>query len=268
MMRTLTIRWAGLMVGAWLTVPLAAKEMTPNEEGVYGYTDTPKLPWAPYRVHDNSRPKPPHVEAKPTLTPAPADATVLFDGTDMKAWEGGDGWAVKDGSMIAGKKAMRSKEAFGNCQIHLEFMVPTQEAKKFSDRGNNGIGLMGKYEVQIFDSHPMHEKKLYADGQCAAIYAQTPPLMNACRKPGEWQSYDIVFIAPVFEGDKLVSPATVTVHHNGVLVHHAQTIHGPTKWRGIAPYKAHPSKLPLVLMSHGSPVQFRNIWIRNLNKAP
>ncbi len=257
-----------LLFGSAMTSTIQAAEMTPNEDGVYGYTDTPKLPWAPYRVHDASRPKPPHVEAKPTLTPAPADAIVLFDGKQMDAWEGGDGWVVKDGAMVAGKKAMRSKQSFGDCQIHLEFMVPTAPAKKFSDRGNNGIGLMGKYEVQIFDSHPMHEKKLYADGQCAAIYAQTPPLMNACRKPGEWQSYDIVFMAPVFNGEKLVSPATVTVHHNGVLVHHAQTIHGPTKWRGIAPYKAHPPKLPLVLMSHGSPVQFRNIWIRDLKKIP
>lgn len=107
---------------------------------------------------------------------------------------------------------------------------------------------------------------LSARAPSAAIYGETPPLVNACRKPGEWQSFDIVFIAPVFEGEKLVSPARVTVHHNGVLVHHHEEIRGPVRWRGIAPYAPHPAKLPLVLMSHGSQVKFRNVWVRDLSK--
>ena len=260
----------GLILGVLLALPKlqAAPEMVVNDDGVHGYEDTPMLPWIDYRTHDNRRPRPPHVEAMPSTTPAPADAAVLFDGSGMDAWQPADGWEVTDGSLVAGGRAMRSKQAFGDCQIHLEFMVPDVEPKSFSDRGNNGVGLMGLYEIQIFDSHPMHEKKLYADGQCAAIYGETPPRVNACRRPGEWQSFDIVFIAPVFEGGKLVSPAHVTVHHNGVLVHHHEEIRGPVKWRGIAPYKAHPPELPLVLMSHGSKVRFRNVWVRDLDPEP
>ncbi|MCH7224958.1 DUF1080 domain-containing protein [Haloferula sp. A504] len=258
------------VVGTFLVhgAPAGAAEMVANEDGVYGYEDTPMLPWINYRVHDNRRPKPRHVEAKPSTTPAPADAVVLFGGTGMDQWQVAEGWQVADGALVAGKRAMRTRQSFGDCQIHLEFMVPDVESPNFSDRGNNGVGLMGLYEIQIFDSHPMHEKKLYADGQCAAIYGETPPLVNACRRPGEWQSFDIVFIAPVFEGDKLVSPAYVTVHHNGVLVHHHEPIRGPVRWRGIAPYKPHPPKLPLVLMSHGSEVRFRNIWVRDLDPQP
>lgn len=258
----------GVILGASLASPKlqAAPEMVVNEDGVHGYEDTPMLPWIDYRIHDNRRPRPPHVVAMPSTTPAPADAVVLFDGSGMDAWDEGEGWVVADGAMVAGKQPLRTKQAFGDCQIHVEFMVPDVESPNFSDRGNNGIGLMGRYEIQIFDSHPMHEKKVYADGQCAAIYGETPPMVNACRKPGEWQSYDIVFIAPVFEGDKLVSPARVTVHHNGVLVHHNEEIRGPVRWRGIAPYSPHPAKLPLVLMSHGSKVKFRNLWVRDLSK--
>lgn len=251
-----------------LPLSLAAVEMVPNDQGVYGYDDTPKLPWSAYRLHDNARPKPPHVLALPTTTPAPADAVVLFDGKDMSQWHEALGWKLENGTMMAGRQAMRTKQAFGNCQIHLEFMVPDEEPEKFSDRGNNGVGLMGLYEIQIFDSHPMHAKQLYADGQCAAIYGETPPLVNACRKPGEWQSFDIVFMAPVFKEGELVSPARVTVHHNGVLVHHNEPFRGPTKWRGFASYKPHPAKLPLHLMSHGSPVRFRNVWIRELEHVP
>jgi len=185
----------------------------------------------------------------------------------MSPWLDAKGWVVEDGIMVAGQQALRSKQAFGDCQIHLEFMVPDGETGDFSNRGNNGVGLMGLYEIQIFDSHPMHSKKLYADGQCAAIYGETPPLVNACRKPGEWQSFDITFIAPVFDGKKLVSPAYVTVHHNGVLVHHHEPFRGPTRWRAIAPYEPHPAKLPLMLMSHGSKVRFRNIWVRELGQG-
>lgn len=266
------IHWhPGTLVSALLFASAAAgtsaPEMTANEHGVYGYADTPKLPWTSYRLHDNQRPQPPHVEAWPNTTPAPEDALVLFDGRDLSQWQAAKGWVVEEGTMVAGRQAMRTVQSFGDCQIHLEFMVPDLEAENFSNRGNNGVGLMGLYEIQIFDSHPMHEKKLYPDGQCAAIYGETPPLVNACRKPGEWQSFDIVFTAPVFEEGKLVTPAHVTVHHNGVLVHHHEPFRGPTAWRAIAPYQPHAAKLPLYLMSHGSPVRFRNVWIRELSQA-
>ena len=121
---------------------------------------------------------------------------------------------------------------------------------------------MGRYEVQIFDSHPSHKLQVYPDGQCAAIYGETPPLVNACRKPSQWQSFDIIFTAPVFTDGKLSKPASVTMLHNGVLVHFNTVIHGPVQWRSIAQYKPHADKLPLKLQGHGSPVRFRNIWIR------
>ena len=240
-------------------------EMIANADGVYGYEDTPFLPWIDYRVHDNSRPKPPHVESLPTTTPPPSDAIVLFDGSDMAQWKTKKAWRVDDGLLISGEGEMFSKPAFGNCQVHLEFRVPNEEPDKFSNRGNNGVGLMGLYEIQIFDSHPSHKDKLYADGQCAAIYSETPPLYNACRKAGEWQSFDITFTAPVFSGKKLVSPAFVTVYHNGVLVHNHEPIRGTTAWRVIAPYKPHAAKLPISLMGHGSAVAFRNIWVRPMD---
>lgn len=246
-------------------VQLPAAEMIVNEDGVHGYDDTPYLPWIDYRVHDNSRPRPPHVVSRPTTTRPPADAVVLFDGRDMRSWQPKEDWRVEDGQLVAGTGEMFTRMAFGDCQIHLEFMVPDVEPDEFGNRGNNGVGLMGLYEIQIFDSHPSHKDKLYADGQCAAIYSETPPLFNVCRKAGEWQSFDITFNAPVFEGKKLVSPAYVTVYHNGVLVHHHEPIRGPTAWRAIAPYKPHPAKLPLSLMGHGSEVKFRNIWVRSLD---
>ena len=204
------------------TILSSAAELIRNEKGVLGYDDTPFLGWIDYRVHDNARPRPPHVDAMPTLTPAPGDALVLFDGTDIQAWNDGESWTIEDGILITGKGGLTTKQAFGDCQIHLEFRVPTEEPDKFTNRGNNGVGIMGLYEIQIFDSHPMHEDKLYSDGQCASIYAQTPPLVNACRKPGEWQSFDITFTAPVFEGKRLIEPAYVTVLHNGVLGHPAE----------------------------------------------
>ena len=243
---------------------LTGAEMVVNEKGVHGYDDTPYLNWIDYRVHDNARPRPPHVEALPTTTSPPSDANVLFDGSSMNQWHSSDTWELKEGLLVAYKGGLTSKQAFGDCQIHLEFKIPTEPSEKFTDRGNNGVGIMGLYEIQIFDSHPMHEQKLYADGQCASIYGQTPPAINASRKPGEWQSFDITFIAPKFEGKRLVTPAYVSVYHNGVLVHNHEEIRGPTLHRGIAPYKPHAAKLPITLKGHGSKVEFRNIWVRPL----
>jgi hypothetical protein len=141
-------------------------------------------------------------------------------------------------------------------------MAPDPPQGHMFDRGNNGVMLMGLFEIQIFDSYT---EKLYPDGQAASVYAQTPPRINACRKPGQWQSYDIIFFAPVFKDGKLEKPARVTVLHNGVLVHHNQEIFGPTGHRILPKYdKPIPSKLPLSLSAHNNPVRFRNIWIRSL----
>jgi hypothetical protein len=168
----------------------------------------------------------------------------------------------------AGHESLESREAFGDCQLHVEFRTPTQPPDNFMNRGNSGVLLMGKYEVQIFDSWHEHPQQIYADGQAASIYGQTPPLVNACRAPGQWQSYDIVFTAPRFADGKVVRPGVLTMLHNGVLVHLEQLVYGEMAHRQIVPLQAHAGKLPLVIQGHGSPVQFRNIWIRPLTLAP
>ncbi len=242
----------------------AVKSIT-TPEGVYGYPDTPKLPWCDYIKHDAHRPLPVFVDTgtKNVSVLPPSDADVLLNAKDKSAWHASN-WKLSDGVMTAGSKYLTSRKSYGDCQLHLEFMVPDKLPKVLGNRGNSGVIMMGLYEVQIFDSHPSHKLQIYPDGQCAAIYGETPPLRNACRKPGQWQSYDIIFTAPVFKDGKLSKPASVTMLHNGVLVHYNTTMHGPTAWRGIAQYKPHGDKLPLKIQGHGSPVKFRNIWIRPL----
>ncbi|MDI6450441.1 3-keto-disaccharide hydrolase [Anaerobaca lacustris] len=227
--------------------------------GIFGYKDTPILPWCGYHVHDPDRPAP------PVVTPgsrgrAPSDAIVLFDGTDLSKWNASD-WKIDDGELIAVSGHLRTKESFGDCQLHLEWQAPDPPIGDWSDRGNNGVLLMGLYEIQIYDSY---ETLLYPDGQAAAVYGQTPPLVNACRPPGRWQSYDIIFYAPVFQDGKLERPARITMLHNGLLVHHNQEIYGPTGHRNIPQYRGPVGPGPLGLMSHNNPVRFRNIWIRPL----
>ena len=197
---------------------------------------------------------------------APEDAIVLFDGKDLSKWEESK-WKVENGYTEVTHGSLKTKEAFGDCQLHVEWMAPADWKGRMMSRGNSGVLLMGRYEIQIFDSHPMHDEQIYPDGQAASIYAQTPPLVNACRKPGEWQTFDIVFTAPVFEDDKLVRPARVTMFHNGVLVHNDQEIMGAMTHRNICVYRPHAAKEPLVLQGHGSPVRFRNVWIRPLGDS-
>ena len=185
-------------------------------------------------------------------------------GEDLSNWEPST-WKVGDGWTEAGDGSLQSKKAFGDCQLHLEWMAPTQP-ETLMNRGNSGVLLMGLYEIQIFDSHPMHPQQIYPDGQAASVYGQTPPLVNASRRPGQWQSYDIVFSAPLFENGKLAKPAVVTVFHNGILVHLNQPIMGPMAHRVILPYRPHAAKQPLALQGHNSPVRFRNVWIRPLER--
>lgn len=157
--------------------------------------------------------------------------------------------------------ALQTKRGFGTCQLHLEFATPKVVKGSGQGRGNNGIGLMGgKYEIQVLDSY---DNKTYFVGQCGAVYNQTPPMVNACRKPGEWQTYDIIWTAPTFgEDGKVQTPAYVTVLHNGVLIHNHTKLVGDTPYNRPPSYRKHPAKLPLVLMYHGNPVRFRNIWVR------
>ncbi len=227
-----------------------------------------------WKIHDVNRPKPPvivpAVESTPTQAgKAPSDAVVLFDGKDLTNWctMNGDAakWIVtKDGVMEAtpGSGYIRTKQNFGNMQLHIEWAAPKKVEGSGQGRGNSGVFLMGTYEIQVLDSY---QNETYSDGQASAVYGQIPPMVNACRPPGEWQTYDIIFHRPVFNCEKqLAAPARVTVIQNGVLVHDNVAIKGPTNWQQNEPYTYHRSKLPLSLQDHGNPVRYRNIWIREL----
>ena len=246
-----------------VTLPAADLVYAKDGSGVYGYKDTPKLPWCPWLCHDPDRPAPKRVDpGKPgPPAPVPADAIVLFDGKDMSKWQGGEGWSVADGCLVSGNGEFATKESFGSAQIHVEWMAPAGFEGPWYNRGNNGVFLMGLFEIQVFDSF---NEKIYPDGQAAAIYGQTPPLVNVTRPPGEWQTYDIVFTAPKFDAERLVAPARVTVFHNGVLVQLNEEIHGETGHRLAPEYKRKVSTGPLALGGHGCPVRFRNIWLRPL----
>ena len=217
-------------------------------------------------VHDQSRPLPKVVAPGQNPGDAPADALVLFDGTDISQWSNGKGepaqWKVENGYMEVNKTGgIQTKKSFGSCQLHVEWATPDVAKGTDQGRGNSGVFLMGHYEVQVLDCY---ENKTYADGHAGAIYAQKPPMVNVCRGPGIWQSYDIIFHAPRFEDGRVVRPATVTVLQNGVLIQDHWVIEGTTAWKQRASYKEHAAKLPLTLQDHGNPVRYRNIWIREL----
>jgi hypothetical protein len=234
----------------------------PAQDHPVGYKDTPLLPGGKWHVHDSDRPPPRTVQSSGCGAP-PSDATVLFDGKDLSAWKSGDkaaGWKIENGyAEVNGSGDLETRASFGDCQLHVEWAEPAKVESESQGRGNSGVFLMGRYEVQVLDSF---ENRTYADGQCAALYGQEPPLVNACKKPGEWQSYDILFRAPRFDGDKLVSPALVTVLQNGIVVQHAAEFLGATAHRALPKYSAHAAQGPIVLQDHGNPVRYRNLWIR------
>jgi hypothetical protein len=218
--------------------------------------------WPPNSL---DRPKPPVVSPDP-----PSDAIVLFDGKSLADWESVDSagkparWLVKDGYMevAAGTGSIQTKRGFGSVQLHIEWRAPLPAEGEGQDRGNSGVFLMSHYEIQVLDSY---QNETYADGQAGAIYGQTPPLVNASRPPGAWQTYDIVFHRPIFGSDgAVVQPARVTVFHNGILVHDNDTITGWTVHHAVATYRSHPDRLPLMLQDHAHPVRYRNIWVREL----
>jgi len=218
-------------------------------------------------VHDLSRPRPAVVTPANQAHGVPSDAIVLFDGEDLSQWESVGGrparWKVKSNyfETVPETGAISTKQAFGDCQLHIEWATPVKVEGKSQERGNSGVFLMGIYELQVLDSY---ENDTYPDGQAGAIYGQKPPMVNACRGPGQWQSYDIIFRRPIFEGPKLVRPATITVLQNGVLIQDHWEIKGATHHRVRARYKPHPDKLPLSLQDHDNPMRYRNIWIREL----
>lgn len=219
------------------------------------------------QVTEVQEPVPPLVTPGVLYSP-PSDAIVVFDGNDLSAWERTNGepagWEVKDGIMtvVPGTGDIRTKAGFGDIQLHLEWRTPEVVEGEGQGRGNSGVFLMGLYEVQILDSYENHT---YPNGQAASVYKQHIPLVNASRKPGEWQTYDIIFTAPRFSGNgRVTHPARVTVLHNGVLVQNNIEIWGNTKYIGLPEYKVHEEKLPLRLQDHSDLVSFRNIWIREL----
>jgi len=226
-----------------------------------------------WKIHDRSRPLPPVVAPGTASTQdapgrAPSDAVVLFDGKDLSKWAHQDGsaakWKVANGyaEVVPKTGYIDTRQAFGDCQLHVEFAEPLPATGADQGRGNSGVFLMGLYEIQVLDSY---ENKTYADGQAASVYGQYPPLVNASRPPGQWQSYDIVFHGPRFDASgKLLRPARVTVLHNGLLVQDNVELTGPTEHGERPPYKPTPEKLPLALQDHGDLVRYRNIWIREL----
>jgi hypothetical protein len=222
--------------------------------------------WTP-KLTQKYEPVPPVVIPGQNSSP-PSDAIVLFDGRNLDEWESSDGgpvaWKLEDGAMtvVRGAGGIRTKRGFRDIQLHIEWRSPAEVVGDGQGRGNSGIYLQNRYEVQVLDSY---ENDTYVNGQAGAIYKQHIPLVNACRPPGEWQSYDIIYTAPRFkENGSLFSPATVTVLHNGVLIQNHVTIQGTTENLGLPKYEPFEPLQPIFLQDHGNPVSYRNIWVREL----
>jgi hypothetical protein len=209
----------------------------------------------------------PSTESEPKVIdpgPPPSDAILLFDGKDLSQWQsekaGEPKWKVENGVMIVnGTGSIMTKEEFGDVQLHVEWATPSEVKGERQGRGNSGVYLQGRYEIQVLDSY---NNKTYFNGQAGAFYLHNAPLVNASRKPGEWQTYDIIFHAPKPAADGKIEPGSFTVLHNGVLVQDHIPVKGDAttaaKFQGVAP------KGPLILQDHGNPVRYRNIWIRRL----
>ena len=251
-----------------LALLLAAHAADPKK---LGYDDTPLIPGTKWHVHDGARPQPKIVtpgswnQEKRIIEP-PSDAIVLFDGTDLSKWKSGNGeakWKVENGYAEINKTGdIQTKDEFGpDLQLHFEWMSPEPPSGSGQGRGNSGIFLFGRYEIQVLDNF---DNATYPDGQATAIYGQTPPLVNASRKPGEWQTYDIIFNGPRFKDGKVEKPAFVTILHNGVLTQNHTQLIGDTPHRAVGTYKAHGEKGPIRLQDHANPVRYRNIWLREL----
>lgn len=243
------------------------------EEGFYqykhpGHPDNPLVPGMQWKIHDNDRPHPPRVipgsyDEQAILAP-PSDAEILFDGNGLDQFNENK-WILNDGYVTAHWGPLQSKKSYGDMQMHIEWRTPNPPiTEKKSAMGNSGIYIMGLYEVQIYDSYSC---RVYADGGAGAMYGQWPPLVNASRPPGEWQTFDLYFKAPVFEGEQAVEPAKISVLHNGIFIQVDTELVGPTSHREPKAYEAHPDRLPFYLQGGKNPVEFRNIWVRDLEEA-
>lgn len=253
----------------------AADEKAPADKPHVGYQDTPIIPGTKWHVHDGERPQPPVVTPGEPSTPekvgsAPSDATVLFDGKDLSKWKmekgGGEAeWKVQDGYMEVVPKSgyLMTKDEFGpDFQLHVEFATPNPPSGDSQGRGNSGVFLFGRYEIQVLDSY---NNPTYPDGQATGIYGYMPPQVNASRPPGVWQTYDIICEGPRFKDGKLAKAMVVTVIHNGVVTQNHTVLIGETPHKKVGEYHAHPEKGPLKLQDHGNPMRFRNIWIRDIH---
>jgi hypothetical protein len=263
-LRTAAVLAASALVGAGVGAWAQQKSL--------GFSDTPLLPGGKWRVHDGERPLPKVIDpgvASSQDAPGrpPSDATILFDGKDLAQWRDAAGnpskWKVEGGAMVVspGAGQIISRAEFGDCQLHVEFASPSEVKGDSQGRGNSGVFLFNRYEIQVLDSY---NNPTYADGQASAIYGQYPPLVNASRKPGEWQTYDILFTGPRFKGEELETPAYATVLHNGVAVHNHVKLLGPMAYRQLPKYAPHADKGPISFQDHGNPVRFRNVWVREL----
>ena len=261
-----------LATAATLTGAAGAQQKNPNPD--LGFTDTPMLPGLPWHVHDPARPHPPVVTAAATPGGPPSDAIVLFDGKDLSKWmqrgRGADAgkmvdpkWVVEPGYFHVAPETgeLLTREKFGDCQLHVEWSEPPDIRGTSQGRGNSGVLLMSRFEIQVLDAV---NNPTYADGQAGGIYGQWPPLANPARKAGEWNVYDIVFEAPKMDGEKLIQPAFFTVFFNGVMVHNRKASMGPMVYRQVAHYVAQPAEDSLMLQDHHNPVRYRNIWIRRI----
>ena len=259
-------RLAARLIAAGFVAASLATSAAAQDRGAARVRAGPRWP-----MHSMERPAPLVVTPAPAGPPTtpPSDAIVLFGANGLAEWQTDSAesapWKVGPGyfEIAPGTGGIRTRAAFGDVQLHIEWMAPPPRGEG-QDRGNSGVFLMGRYEVQVLDSW---QNRTYADGQAGAIYGQFPPLVNASRPPGEWQAYDIVFRAPAFAGDTVLRPARLTVFHNGVLVQDDMPLLGPTSHQRRDPYEPHAAELPISLQDHGAPVRYRNIWVRKLGPA-
>ncbi len=267
-----------------LTAPLFIQQAPAADDQpgqIDGFRDTPMLPGGKWHLHDPDRPQPRVVTPGATFSqgaPAPSDAEVLFDGKDLSKWQNNQGqpaaWRVVDGYVETAPRGggIRTRGKWADFQLHVEWATPNPPHGTGQGRGNSGILINDMYEVQVLDSY---RAKTYPDGQAGAIYGQSPPLVNASKPPGEWQTYDIIFESPRWnEKGELVKKACVTVLHNGVVVQNHYELTGSTDgisaavpWRTLSRYVGpHPPEVFIELQDHANPVRYRNIWIRNLGQ--
>lgn len=261
-----------LALAAFVAVS-AAFAADDNKPSPIGYSDTPVIPGTKWKVHDIDRPAPKVVAPGAKLGDAPADAIILFNGKDTSQFFSRKKddpkiypcpWKIENGELIVDGGDSWTKMEFASCQLHVEWKSHPTTKGNSQKKGNGGVFFMDRYESQMLDND---NNPTYADGMTGAIYGQTPPMVNAVRKAGEWQVYDIVFTAPKLKAGKVVAPARITTFVNGVCVQNNTAIMGPTMHKKTTDYSGtFPEKAPFRFQDHKNepPNRMRNIWVRPL----